>query len=137
MISARCMVRHTSKVPLLILVSTGEHFMAEMIESQDSDHITFVAEVCACVFVYLCNWWPVHEPQVAGRAVGFLTVTTEMDLTVLDKCFDLKPFHHLRKALPGIGHPPSPPTITTHHHHSPSLLSHCQHLVDSNCMLQP
>ena len=27
------------------LRSTGEHFMAEMIESQDSDHRTFVAEV--------------------------------------------------------------------------------------------
>lgn len=50
--------------------------------------------------------------QVAGRAVGFLTVTTEMDLSVLDKCFDLEPFHHLRKALPGKGHIPTP-TITT------------------------
>ena len=73
--------------------------------------------VCMCVVggCVCVQQVPLDEPlvsQVAGRAVGFLTVTTEMDLSVLDKCFDLEPFHHLRKALPGKGHIPTP-TITT------------------------
>ena len=88
--------------------------------------------VCMCVVggCVCVQQVPLDEPlvsQVAGRAVGFLTVTTEMDLSVLDKCFDLEPFHHLRKALPGKGHIPTP-TITTpttphplhhtHYHHT-------------------
>jgi len=55
----------------------GEHFLAELIASQDDHHKTIVADV-------------------AGKAVGFLSVSTELDVDLLNTCYQLEPFHGLR-----------------------------------------
>lgn len=34
--------------------------------------------------------------QVAGKAVGFLSVSTELDVDLLNTCYQLEPFHGLR-----------------------------------------
>ncbi|XP_065899995.1 cilia- and flagella-associated protein 61-like isoform X2 [Dysidea avara] len=56
----------------------GDYFIAELIEAQDDTHRTIVADV-------------------NGRAVGFISLTTEVDLDLLNSCFDLAPYHGLCK----------------------------------------
>jgi hypothetical protein len=75
----------------------GPNFLAELIESQDAQHKTIVAEVSLLsrVVVSSCLY-----TQVGGRAVGFVSVTSEVDLGVLDQSFQLEPYHHLRHPAP-------------------------------------
>ena len=35
--------------------------------------------------------------QVNGRGVGFVSITTQVDLNLLNNCFDLTPYHGLHK----------------------------------------
>ena len=60
--------------------SVGEYFLAELIESQDSSHQTIVAEV-------------------EGRAVGFMSITSEVDVEFLNECYQLEPFHGLKQPM--------------------------------------
>ncbi|XP_041062031.1 cilia- and flagella-associated protein 61 [Carcharodon carcharias] len=57
----------------------GEYFLAELIEAQDE---TTHAAVC----------------EVNKAAVGFISVCSEVNVDLLNECFDLRPFHGLRKA---------------------------------------
>ncbi|XP_019853392.1 PREDICTED: cilia- and flagella-associated protein 61-like isoform X1 [Amphimedon queenslandica] len=59
----------------------GDYFIAELVESQDSDHKTIVAEV-------------------DGRAVGFISVSTDVNLSLLWDHYQLESFHGLRKPSP-------------------------------------
>jgi hypothetical protein len=59
----------------------GDYFIAELIESVDEDHQTIVAEV-------------------NGRAVGFISVTTDINLDILWDNYQLEPYHGLRKPSP-------------------------------------
>ncbi|XP_076786023.1 cilia- and flagella-associated protein 61 isoform X2 [Arvicanthis niloticus] len=52
----------------------GEYFLAELIEAQDEDHHAVVCEV-------------------EGKAVGFMSVCSSVNLPLLHECFDLGPFH--------------------------------------------
>ena len=52
----------------------GDHFISEMISSQDKDKMCLVAE------------------SEDGRVVGMMNVSLRMDLTVLERHFDLRPF---------------------------------------------
>ena len=54
----------------------GEFFLAELIESQNDNNQALVA-------------------SVDGRAVGLMNLTTEIDLTVLQNCFELGPYGNL------------------------------------------
>ncbi|XP_048391580.1 cilia- and flagella-associated protein 61 isoform X2 [Stegostoma tigrinum] len=56
----------------------GEYFLAELIEAQDE---TTRAAVC----------------EVNNSAVGFISVSSEVNVKLLNECFDLRPFHGLRK----------------------------------------
>ncbi|XP_048456872.1 cilia- and flagella-associated protein 61 [Rhincodon typus] len=56
----------------------GEYFLAELIEAQDE---TTRAAVC----------------EVNNSAVGFISVCSEVNVKLLNECFDLRPFHGLRK----------------------------------------
>ena len=56
---------------------TGEYFLAEIIESQDSCHQTIVAEV-------------------NGHAVGFMSISSEVDVEFLNDCYQLESFHGLK-----------------------------------------
>ena len=55
----------------------GEYFLAELIESQDSFHQTIVAEV-------------------NGQAIGFMSITSEVDVEFLNECYQLESFHGLK-----------------------------------------
>ncbi|XP_069788458.1 cilia- and flagella-associated protein 61 isoform X2 [Narcine bancroftii] len=56
----------------------GEYFLAELIEAQDEmNH----AAVC----------------EVNNTAVGFISLCSEVNVELLNNCFDLRPFHGLRK----------------------------------------
>ena len=39
--------------PLSLLSFSGEYFLAELIDSQDSEHRSLVAEVCVCMYMYV------------------------------------------------------------------------------------
>ncbi|XP_031227985.1 cilia- and flagella-associated protein 61 isoform X2 [Mastomys coucha] len=52
----------------------GEYFLAELIEAQDEDHHAVVCEV-------------------EGKAVGFMSVCSSVNLPLLHECFDLGAFH--------------------------------------------
>ncbi|XP_051000889.1 cilia- and flagella-associated protein 61 [Acomys russatus] len=52
----------------------GEYFLAELIEAQDEENH---AAVC----------------EVGGKAVGFMSVCSSVNLPLLHECFDLGPFH--------------------------------------------
>ncbi|XP_069862765.1 cilia- and flagella-associated protein 61 isoform X1 [Dipodomys merriami] len=54
----------------------GEYFLAELIEAQDEENH---AAVC----------------EVEGVAVGFMSVCSRVNMTLLHECFDLGPFHGL------------------------------------------
>ncbi|ERE71885.1 Acyl-CoA N-acyltransferase containing protein [Cricetulus griseus] len=52
----------------------GEYFLAELIEAQDEENHAVVCEV-------------------EGKAVGFMSVCSHVNLALLHECFDLGPFH--------------------------------------------
>ncbi|KAL1785794.1 cilia-and flagella-associated protein 61 [Sigmodon hispidus] len=52
----------------------GEYFLAELIEAQDEENHAVVCEV-------------------EGKAVGFMSVCSNVNLALLHECFDLGPFH--------------------------------------------
>ncbi|XP_055494965.1 cilia- and flagella-associated protein 61 [Leucoraja erinacea] len=58
----------------------GEYFLAELIEAQDE---TNHAAVC----------------EVNNMAVGFMSVCSEVNVDLLNSCFDLRPFHGFCKFL--------------------------------------
>ncbi|CAF0940470.1 unnamed protein product [Didymodactylos carnosus] len=57
----------------------GDYFVAELIESQDDDNKAFVAEA-------------------DGYAVGFMSVSKEVNINVLNEVYQLAAFHGLREA---------------------------------------
>ncbi|XP_069090440.1 cilia- and flagella-associated protein 61 isoform X2 [Pleurodeles waltl] len=59
----------------------GNYFLAELIEAQDEENHAVVGED-------------------NGTAVGFMSVSTEVNLKLLQDCFDLGPFHGLCKPHP-------------------------------------
>ena len=73
-------VQHSSRLNYGTFFSVGEYFLAELIESQDSSHQTIVAEV-------------------EGRAVGFMSISSEVDVEFLNDCYQLEPFHGLKQPL--------------------------------------
>ncbi|XP_031562151.1 cilia- and flagella-associated protein 61-like [Actinia tenebrosa] len=60
----------------------GNFFLAEMIEAQDEDNRCLVADV-------------------DGTAVGFMSVCSQVDCQILNRCFDLGPFNGLKKLVDG------------------------------------
>lgn len=62
-----------------VLTSTyGDFFLAELIEAQDGTNKCVVADV-------------------KGTAVGFMSVCSTVDIDLLSRCFDLRPFNGLQK----------------------------------------
>ncbi|XP_072907485.1 cilia- and flagella-associated protein 61 [Hemitrygon akajei] len=82
----------------------GEYFLAELIEAQDEKNH---AAVC----------------EVNNTAVGFISVCSNVNVKLLNNCFDLRPFHGLRKSpleevnapLPGTAEPPVNETTSPSH----------------------
>ena len=66
-----------------------------MIEAQDESHRTIVADVSVTLILY--HLGVIITQQVNGRGVGFVSVTTEVDLDLLNTCFHLAPYHGLHK----------------------------------------
>ena len=58
----------------------GEFFLAEMIQAQDSRNVALVS-------------------VVADVAVGLMSLSSEMDMGVLQQCFELEPFDNLEKVV--------------------------------------
>eukprot|EP00916_Digyalum_oweni_P027116 GHVL01044515.1.p1 GENE.GHVL01044515.1~~GHVL01044515.1.p1 ORF type:complete len:1052 (-),score=121.48 GHVL01044515.1:1265-4420(-) len=56
----------------------GDFFLAEHIAKQDHKNKTLAAEI-------------------GGRAVGMISITTDVDLDILAQCFDIKPFDYFLK----------------------------------------
>lgn len=90
----------------------GEFFLAKLIESQDDSNKALVAEVrkswttqrfWAVLGAHPKTDWIAHivrfvmfcVVQSNGRAVGFVSLTSEMDPIVLQQCFDLEPYDSL------------------------------------------
>ena len=61
----------------------GDYFVAELIDSQDAEHHALCAEK-------------------DGRAVGFMSLSSNVNLDLLNQTFELKPFYGLRKPHEGI-----------------------------------
>ncbi|XP_078714752.1 cilia- and flagella-associated protein 61 isoform X1 [Lampetra fluviatilis] len=70
-----------SKQSLQLRNTYGEFFLVELIEAQDQNSHTAVAEV-------------------DGVGVGFMSVHSEVNIALLNDCFELIPFHGLCKAHP-------------------------------------
>ncbi|XP_041351130.1 cilia- and flagella-associated protein 61-like isoform X2 [Gigantopelta aegis] len=73
----------------------GEYFLAELIEAQDEHMQALVAEV-------------------NGLAHGFMSISDDVNFDLLNECFELGPFHGLRKPHPDDElKPPRTPTPIT------------------------
>ncbi|KAJ8356097.1 hypothetical protein SKAU_G00188910, partial [Synaphobranchus kaupii] len=72
-------------------VSYGPYFLAELIEAQN-DHLH--AAVC----------------ENEGTAVGFMSVSADVNLKLLNECFELRPFNGLYKTSPRLPSQPAPGT---------------------------
>lgn len=59
----------------------GDHFLAELIEAQDEDNHALIAEV-------------------GGKAIGFISMCSHVNIDLLQKEFELAPFHGLKKPHP-------------------------------------
>ncbi|XP_033104010.1 cilia- and flagella-associated protein 61-like [Anneissia japonica] len=71
--------------------SYGDYFLAELIEAQDENHHALIVEM-------------------EGTAVGFMSVASEVNVELLNSCFELVPFHGLCKPHPeDVLRPPTPP----------------------------
>nr|XP_034957877.1 cilia- and flagella-associated protein 61 [Zootoca vivipara] len=72
----------------------GDYFLAELIEAQDEENRAVVCED-------------------DGKAVGFMSICSEVSIQLLHDCFDLGPFHGLCKPHPDdILKPPRKPSET-------------------------
>ncbi|GFR98697.1 cilia- and flagella-associated protein 61-like [Elysia marginata] len=74
----------------------GDYFLAELIEAQDSDMQCLVA-------------------AVEKTSYGFMSISTDVNLDVLNECFELIPFNGLRKPHPDddtVPPPPTPPAVS-------------------------
>ncbi|XP_078590142.1 cilia- and flagella-associated protein 61-like isoform X1 [Branchiostoma floridae x Branchiostoma japonicum] len=70
----------------------GDYFLAELIEAQDDNNHCVIAEV-------------------EGTAIGFMSVSNEVNTSLLAECFELGPFHGLCQPHPDdILEPPREPT---------------------------
>ncbi|XP_019642271.1 PREDICTED: cilia- and flagella-associated protein 61-like [Branchiostoma belcheri] len=70
----------------------GDYFLAELIEAQDDNNHCVIAEV-------------------EGTAVGFMSISNEVNTSLLAECFELGPFHGLCTPHPDdILEPPREPT---------------------------
>ncbi|GFO18065.1 cilia- and flagella-associated protein 61-like [Plakobranchus ocellatus] len=69
----------------------GDYFLAELIEAQDTDMQCLVA-------------------AVEKTSYGFMSISTDVNLDVLNECFELIPFNGLRKPHPEDDTVPPPPT---------------------------
>ena len=85
--------------PILLFI-LGEFFLAELIESQDESHKTIVADV-SNLTLSTYHSMTVHTmcSQVGGHAIGFLSVTTQVDVDLLNFCYQLEPFHGLKRPV--------------------------------------
>ncbi|XP_064621787.1 cilia- and flagella-associated protein 61-like isoform X2 [Lineus longissimus] len=71
----------------------GDYFLAELIEAQDEDMQCLVAEEISITETE-------HTTVVEGTAVGFMSICSEVNVNLLNECFELGPFHGLRKEHP-------------------------------------
>lgn len=69
----------------------GDCFLAELIEAQDADMQCLVA-------------------AVEKTSYGFMSISTDVNLDILNECFELIPFNGLRKPHPDDDTVPPPPT---------------------------
>ncbi|XP_033640473.1 cilia- and flagella-associated protein 61-like [Asterias rubens] len=75
----------------MLKTTYGDYFLAELIESQDEDNHAIIVET-------------------EGNAVGFMSISRSINLDLLSRCFELGPFHGLRKPHPeDVLVPPTPP----------------------------
>lgn len=79
------------------LQHVGSYFVAELVEAEDETHKTLVAEVRELTLSITMTHSNVFFGQVGGRAVGLISVSSELDLSLLQKCYQLEPFHGLCK----------------------------------------
>ncbi|XP_074649430.1 cilia- and flagella-associated protein 61-like [Tubulanus polymorphus] len=83
----------------------GDYFLAELIEAQDDKMQCLVAEV-------------------EGTAIGFMSICKDVNYSLLNECFELGPFHGLRKEHEDdITTPPKTPTPSP----PPSVVPAAQH----------
>ncbi|MGH0137710.1 UNVERIFIED_CONTAM: hypothetical protein FKN15_036573 [Acipenser sinensis] len=64
-----------------LAVTYGDYFLAELIEAQDEENHAVVCEV-------------------EGTAVGFMSLCSDINIKLLNECFELGPFHGLCKPHP-------------------------------------
>ncbi|XP_065487730.1 cilia- and flagella-associated protein 61 isoform X1 [Caloenas nicobarica] len=70
----------------------SKYFLADLIECQDEEHQTVVCEY-------------------GGTAVGFMSVCSQVNVSLFQECFDLGPFHGLCKPHPDVLKMPRKPSI--------------------------
>ncbi|XP_064915525.1 cilia- and flagella-associated protein 61 isoform X1 [Columba livia] len=70
----------------------SKYFLANLIECQDAEHQTVVCED-------------------GGAAVGFMSLCSQVNVSLFQECFDLGPFHGLCKPHPGVLEMPQEPSI--------------------------
>ncbi len=90
----------------ILKLTYGDFYVAEMIEAQNENNKCLAAEA-------------------QGLAVGFMAITTDVNLPLLNKCFELRSFHGLHKQTDhDITRPPTPPPEPTPPQlHSPQVSS--------------
>ncbi|XP_038072321.1 cilia- and flagella-associated protein 61-like [Patiria miniata] len=75
----------------MLKTTYGDFFLAELIESQNVDNHAIIVES-------------------EGTAEGFMSISRKVNLNLLSSCFELGPFHGLRKPHPDdVLVPPTPP----------------------------
>ncbi|XP_072167121.1 cilia- and flagella-associated protein 61-like [Diadema setosum] len=75
----------------MLKTTYGDFFLAELIESQNENNQAIIVET-------------------EGTAVGFMSLSTDVDVALLNTCFELGPFHGLRKPHPDdVLRAPTPP----------------------------
>ncbi|KAL4238233.1 Cilia and flagella associated protein 61 [Mactra antiquata] len=78
----------------MLKMTYGDYFLAELIEAQD-DHMHCLVS------------------EVGGTAYGFMSISDDVNYDLLNTCFELGPFHGLRKPSPNdMTEPPKTPTPT-------------------------
>ncbi|XP_052767765.1 cilia- and flagella-associated protein 61-like [Mya arenaria] len=76
----------------MLNMTYGDYFLAELIEAQDDHMHCLIAEV-------------------GGTAYGFMSISDDINYNLLNECFELGPFHGLKKPSPeDETEPPKPPT---------------------------
>lgn len=78
----------------MLKMTYGDYFLAELIEAQDENMHCLVAEV-------------------GGTAYGFMSISKDVNYDLLNNCFELGPFHGLKKPNDNdVTEPPKTPTPT-------------------------